>query len=234
MRARLVALLAAAALVLPACSTLERGRAADVGDGPLTVVLFDVSRSTDDPAIRARYADAFARVLQATADAHGAVVGDVIDDNPLAHSTYPIDATFAPCDPLTDNQLTCEARAKQQTDAAQAAAATILARPAGPSGTDIAAGVRLAERVFASYPNASPKSLVVLSDMAQHTASHDTEPPPNLAGVEVYVVGAGVSAGGVQPSQRIVAIERSWLAYCAAAGADLPEERYGAALIRFP
>ena len=33
----------------------------------------------------------------------------VIDDNPLAHSSYPIDATFEACNPLTDNRLTCEA-----------------------------------------------------------------------------------------------------------------------------
>jgi hypothetical protein len=233
MSARLVALVAAAALVLSGCSTLERGRQADAGDGPLTVVLFDVSRSTDDPAIRARYADAFERVLAAAVDAHGTVVGDVIDDNPLAHSTYPIDATFAACDPLTDNKLTCEAHAKQASDAARSAAEQILSTPAGPSGTDIRAGVRLAERVFAAYPGASPKSLVVLSDMAEHASSRDAT-MPDLAGVQVYVVGAGVSAGGALPEHRILATERDWLAYFSAAGADLPEERYGAALVRFP
>ena len=220
-------------LALSGCSTLERGRTADQGAGPLTVVLFDVSRSTDDPAIRARYAQAFDEVLQATVDTHGTVVGDVIDDNPLAHSTYPIDATFAACDPLTDNQLTCEARAKQQEDAARATAAQILGAPAGQSGTDIRAGVRLAERVFAAYPDASSRSLVVLSDMAEHTGSRDGE-VPSLAGVRVYVVGAGVSAGGALPAHVILRTERAWLAYFAAAGADLPEERYGAALVRFP
>jgi hypothetical protein len=211
---------------------LERGRTADAA-GPLTVVLFDVSRSTDDPAIRARYAQAFDEVLQATVAAHGTVIGDVIDDNPLAHSTYPIDETFAPCDPLTDNQLACDGQATQQQDDARETVQRILDAPAGESGTDIRAGVHLAERVFAAYPDASSCSLVVLSDMAEHTSTRD-DVRPNLAGVHVYVVGAGVSAGGALPSGRIVRTERSWLHYFAAAGADLPQERYGAALVRFP
>jgi hypothetical protein len=95
------------------------------------------------------------------------------------------------------------------------------------------AGVQLAERVFAAYPEASARSLVLLSDMAQHTDSPDPT-VPDLAGVRVYVVGAGVTAGGAMPSRRIVAVERSWMAFFAAAGADLTEERYGAALVRFP
>jgi hypothetical protein len=233
MSARLAALVAAAALVLGACSTLERARTANAGEGPLTVVLFDVSRSTEDPAIRARYAQAFDEVLQATIAQHGTVVGDVIDDNPLAHSSYPIDATFDGCDPLTDNQLTCEARARQASDQVTAGAEQILAGEPAASGTDIRAGVRLAERVFAAYPDASTRSLVVLSDMAEHTTSRD-ETVPHLTGVRVYVVGAGVSAGGVQSTNKILATERDWLAYFASAGADLPEERYGAALVRFP
>jgi hypothetical protein len=218
-------------LLLSGCSTLERGRTADAG--PVTVVLFDVSRSTNDPAIRARYAQAFDEVLRATVDAHGTVVADVIDDNPLAHSTYPIDVTFAPCDPLTDNKLACEAQAKQQQDDARATAQQLLGAPPGDSGTDIRGGVHLAERVFAAYPNASSRSLVLLSDMAEHSSVHG-EVPPDLAGVRVYVVGAGVSAGGALPPGRILRAERGWLRYFAEAGADLPEERYGAALVRFP
>jgi len=233
MSARLVALAAAAALMLSGCSMFERARAADAAGGPLTVVLFDVSRSTEDPTIRARYAQAFDEVLRATEAQHGTVVGDVIDDNPLAHSSYPIDVTFEGCDPLTDNQLTCEARAKQAAEQATAAAGQILSAETTVAGTDIRAGVRLAERVFAAYPDASQRFLVVLSDMAEHTSSHD-DAVPNLTGVRVYVVGAGLSAGGALSANSILATERDWLAYFSAAGADLPAARYGAALVRFP
>ena len=49
MSARLVALAVALALVLPACSLVRDG--GDQAEArPLTVVLFDVSRSTQDPA----------------------------------------------------------------------------------------------------------------------------------------------------------------------------------------
>ncbi len=87
--------------------------------------------------------EAFDEVLQATVEQHGTVVGDVIDDNPLAHSSYPIDATFDGCNPLTDNRLTCEARAKQQIDQATATAQQILGGGPGAAGTDIRAGVQL-------------------------------------------------------------------------------------------
>ncbi len=50
----------------------------------------------------------------------------------------------------------------------------------------------------------------------------------------MYVVGAGVVASRSLPARTILSTQRYWLGYFAAAGADLPEERYGAALVRFP
>jgi hypothetical protein len=178
-------------------------------------------------------AAAFQEVLQATAEQHGTVVGDVIDDNPLAHSSYPIDATFDACNPLTDNHLVCEAATKQATDRATTTAEQILGGAPGPSGTDIRGGVQLAERVFAAYPDATDRSLVLLSDMVEHTPSRN-EAAPNLAGVRVYVVGAGVVASHALPARTILSTQRFWLGFFTAAGADLTEERYGAALVRFP
>ena len=57
---------------------------------------------------------------------------------------------------------------------------------------------------------------------------------PDIAGVEVYVVGAGVASGDELPGETIVAIQRFWEALFAAAGSELKPERYGAALVRFP
>jgi hypothetical protein len=227
---RLVTMLVGAALVLAACGTV---RPPSAETAPLTVVLFDVSRSTNHPVIRARYAEAFDEVLDGALGVHGTVIGDVIDDNPLAHSTYPIDVTFTACDPLSENRFTCEARLAEQRDLARETARRILSGPAGPAGTDIRAGVQLAGRVFAAYPDATPRSLVVLSDMAEHAAARADE-TPSLPGVRVYVVGAGMSAGGAKPADRILATEQTWLTYFAASGADLTPERYGAALVRFP
>jgi hypothetical protein len=243
--------LLAASFVLTGCSLVHHD---DAEARPLTVVLFDVSRSTRDPDIRARYLAAFGQVVDAAASAHGTVVGDVIDDNPLAHSTYPIDGTFAACDPLTDNKLMCDAAARDTRDQMASSAEQILSETQKVPGTDIQDAVALAQRVFDAYPGASQGSLVLLSDMVEHTkrvsvggmgfgeeaatstldrlATHHAI--PDLTGVRVYVVGAGVVDSSELPAARILAIERFWLGFFAQAHADLTADRYGAALVRFP
>jgi hypothetical protein len=250
MRAASLAAALIVGLALPGCSG-HQGAGSDAR--PLVVVLFDVSTSTQDPAIRERYLSSFERVADAVASEHGTVVGDVIDENPLAHSSYPIDATFEPCDPLRDNRLVCDARTAKLRDDVTAGAETILGTIRGRAGTDIHDGLRLAERVFAAYPEATPRSLVVLSDMVEHSGGLDMGGSfdastvghrlaalqadgsvPDLGGVDVYVVGAGVVSSTELSAERILAIQDFWQAYFTASGADLPPDRYGAALVRFP
>ncbi len=246
---RALALALVAGFALAGCS-----RGSEDQSRPLTVVLFDVSGSTRDDAIRARYLDAFERVVDATAADNGTVVGDVIDENPLAHSTYPIGATFDRCDPLTENRLVCEAKARDTRSSLVASAEQILASRPVAAGTDIQDAVSLAQRVFDAYPSASSRSLVLLSDMVEHTqrvnvggvgfgdrAATDTldrleasRSIPDLSGVRVYVVGAGVVGSSELPAARILATQRFWLGFFAQAHADLTEDRYGAALVRFP
>ena len=250
MRAASLAASLIVGLALPGCSG-HQGAGSDAR--PLVVVLFDVSKSTQDPAIRERYLWSFERVVDAVASEHGTVVGDVIDENPLAHSSYPIDATFEACDPLRDNRLVCDARTAKLHDDVTAGAEAILGTIPARAGTDIHDGLRLAERVFAAYPEATWRSLVVLSDMVEHSSGLDMGSTfdgstagsqldaleaggsiPNLAGVRVYVVGAGVVKSSELPAARILAIQDFWQAYFTASGADLPADRYGAALVRFP
>ena len=108
MSRRTIAAALAATLALSGCGALHSGP--DIAR-PLVVVLFDVSGSTADPTVRARYLDAFERVVDHVEATHGTIVGDVIDDDPLAHSTFPIDATFEACDALADNKLVCDTTA---------------------------------------------------------------------------------------------------------------------------
>jgi hypothetical protein len=245
------------ALVLCALTGCSAVRAATGGDdqpGPLVVVLFDVSRSTDDPDVRARYLPTFETVLDQVASTHGTVIGDVIDDDPLAHSTFPISASFEACDPLTENRLVCDAGSARTRATAVEAARDILARITGAAGTDIHDGLLLAQRVFDAYPETGPHSLVLLSDMVERSARLNVTRVgpddasiastidglaaeglvPDLRGVHAYVVGAGVSQGTDMPADRFLAIQRFWQAYLSRTGADLPSERYGAALVRFP
>jgi hypothetical protein len=240
--------------VLTGCSAVRAATGGDV-PGPLVVVLFDVSRSTDDADVRARYLTTFQTVLDHVAATHGTVVGDVIDDDPLAHSTFPISATFEACDPLTQNRLVCDAGSARTRATAITAARDILARITGAAGTDIHDGLLLAQRVFDAYPEAGSRSLVLLSDMVERSARLNVARTrfddasiaatidgfaadgsiPDLRGVQVYVVGAGVSQGGSgMPADRFLAIQHFWQAYLSRAGASLPSERYGAALVRFP
>jgi hypothetical protein len=250
MRAASLAAAVIVGLTLTGCSA-HQGGGSDAR--PLVMVLFDVSKSTQDQTIRERYLSSFERVVDEVASEHGTVVGDVIDENPLAHSTYPIDATFEPCDPLRDNRLMCDARTAKLRDNVTAGAEAILGVVPGRAGTDIQDGLRLAERVFAAYPEATSRSLVLLSDMVEHSSGLDMGRAfdgsaatggvhaleaggsiPNLAGVRVDVVGAGVVTSSELPAARILAIQDFWQAYFTASGADLPADRFGAALVRFP
>jgi hypothetical protein len=227
-------LIAAAFVALMACSSADAAEGPGA-DRPLVVVLFDVSRSTQADGVRQRYLDGFARVLD-FAQAQGAtVVGDVIDENPLAHASYPVQGTFdRECDPLTKNPLVCEAGSARVRDALVASASAVLEPVERPAGTDVRGAALVAARVFASYPEAGERYLVLFSDMVEHAAwSEGAGPAPDLSGVEVYVVGAGAS-GGAMDAERILTIQRSWQAFFEEAGATLPDERYGAALVRFP
>jgi hypothetical protein len=224
-------------LALTGCSAISSA-ASRKQTHPLVVVLLDISRSTADPQIRARYLDAVTRVLDDVAAEHGTIVGDVIDENPLAHASYPIDASFAACDPLTDNALTCDARAQTTRQGVLDAAETILATTAPVAGTDIIDGLRLAERVFASYPELTVRRLVICSDMVQHPGAGASAaaagPLPRLPGVAIYAVGAGVVTHRTLRPQRILAIQQAWQSYFARTGAELTPARYGASLVRFP
>ena len=130
----------------------------------------------------------------------------------------------------------------------------ILESEERPAGTDIHNGLRLAERVFDAYPEAQERYLVVLSDMVERSSSLNLGRPslgvarvepmldelaaqeqiPDLTGVSVYAVGAGVVAEPELSADRILAIERFWQGFFERSGARWSPERFGAALVRFP
>src|SRR3989454_12067849 len=89
--------------------------------GRVTTVLFDLSGSTSAQAIRQQYMRDFTKILDAVASG-GVIAADIIDDNPLAHSTFPINESFDRYEPLKENKLDYERRGPQNggTDAQQA------------------------------------------------------------------------------------------------------------------
>ncbi len=234
------------ALVLCALTGCQAVRAATGGGhqpGPLVVVLFDVSRSTADPDVRARYLTTFETVLDHVAATHGTVVGDVIDDDPLAHSTFPISATFDACDPLTDNRARRAmrrprgrgpggrgsarrssrgiTRRRRDRHPRRAAAGAARVRRVPGGGVALArAAVRHGGALGAAERDARRADDASIASTIDGFAADGLI--PDLRGVEVYVVGAGVSQGGADmPADRFLD-DRAVLAGVPVAGRRRP------------
>lgn len=217
----------------------------------VTTVLFDLSGSTSPQAIRQQYLKDFSKILDRVANG-GVVAADIIDDNPLAHSTFPINESFDRYEPMKENKLDYERRIKQQRDAVIKQADAIMRKRAAPA-TDIIDAMQLAERVYSTYEG-DQKLLVVFSDMVEESRRYnfttdkltaarinqiiaterDAGRLPDLQGVEVCVVGAGAAVSGGLSAERQLAIRAFWIEYFKAAGANLPKERYGSALLKCP
>lgn len=219
----------------------------------VTVVLFDLSASTNVDAIRQQYLTDFTKVL-AGVTAGGTIAADIIDDNPLAHSSYPINATFERYEPMKENKLDYDRRIREKRDAViKAAQAIVRKRPSGRRGTSLLDGLQLAERVYLTYQG-DQKVLVIFSDMIEQSRRYDftgeklTEARigeiiareqsagrlPDLHDVEVCVVGAGAEKSGGLSTEKFLSIREFWSQYFEAAGANLPKERYGSALLKCP
>lgn len=219
----------------------------------VTMVLFEINASTNAEALKQQYLKDFAKVLDAVSDG-GTLAGDIIDDNPLAHSSFPINATFARYAPLKENKLDFDRRLKEKRDAVLKSAEVIVRkRRSNRPGTNVMEALQLAERVFAEYEG-EQRLLVIFSDMIEQSRRYNfsaerlTEARigqiiakersagrlPDLQGVEVCVVGAGATQSGGLSAEKLIAIRDFWLQYFEATGAKLPKKRYGSALLKCP
>src|SRR3989442_6459052 len=190
--------------------------------GRVTTVLFDLSGSTSAQAIRQQYLRDFTKILDTVASG-GVIAADIIDDNPLAHSTYPINASFDRYEPLKENKLDYERRVHQQRDAVMKQADAIVRKPPGRPGSAVIDAMQLAERVFSTFEG-DHKLLVIFSDMIEQSGHYDFTGEnltaarigqiiakeqsagrlPELQDVEVCVVGAGgATSGGLSGGKRL-------------------------------
>jgi len=217
------------------------------------VVLFDLSGSGSRPSIRAAQLDGFSILARAVAAQGGSVYAESIGGNPSAMSTTPVAVSFTPPPQVEGNGLFEKAHAAKQLEAAVAQAREVLSRPS-EGGSDIFSALLLAERIFARAGKNERRYLVLFSDMVEHAGRYDfyRQPLdvkatrsvlatlrrsgmlPRLAGVRVYVAGAGVDPNGTLTSARAVAIERFWHSYFRATGATLATGHYSARLVEFP
>src|SRR2546427_5814618 len=118
--------------------------------GRVTTVLFDLSGSTSAQAIRQQYMRDFTKILDTVASG-GVIAADIIDDNPLAHSTYPINESFDRYEPLKENKLDYERRGHHKPGAGIKQAHTILREPGGRPGSSVIESMQLAERAFSTF-----------------------------------------------------------------------------------
>jgi hypothetical protein len=249
-RGGVVLAVASAAMLGAACGV--PGRHGHSGPENVVVVLFDESSSTRSATVRRRYMNGYNQVLELfTNGAGGVVAGDVIDDNSLMHSSYPILATIKKGSIFSENKLVRRTKIKKQ---ALKPAERLLSVTPRHGGTAILDALTVAERFFGTYPDAKHRYLVVFSDMVEESdhLRFNTEVLsyagtsrfianerrdrrlPNLAGIDVYVVGAGSPVNSNMKAETIRKIENFWLKYFAATGAVLPPARYGSRLIKFP
>lgn len=250
---RSLLMLIACVISLSACSSPP-----DTEGGKVVVALFDISDSTDRQEIREKYATSFRRVLDKIGPGDY-IVADLISDDPLSQSAFPINQAIPYFDPGTDNELVKRKKREEFDNQLAQTRANLLEMTDKLLGdqnrqvrqTKILDAVRLADRVFHTYKR--PRNvLVVFSDMIEESekANFERQPPdqsataslldaersgnrlPDLKGVKIYVVGA--SAGNARSSvDSYTRIQNFWMEYFRRTGADMTQERYGAALIDF-
>ncbi|MFN2490543.1 MAG: hypothetical protein ABR529_12555 [Actinomycetota bacterium] len=217
--------------------------------GTANMVLLDVSGSTQRKTIKERYLENFNLVVgevDAIEDEGGYLGADIIDANPIAHGTFPIRETFAPCG-LLDNSRVCE---KERVEARHQTQVTLKRLMRSSSrGTDIFGALSLAEDYFSARDEVHPKQLIILSDMVQSVGDDEFSKindwsqsrirellrqadRVDLSGVHTYVVGAGATAPDHLSADEIDGMERFWRAYLESSGATV--SFYGAALPDFP
>ncbi len=237
-----------------AASSVSRARSKFTSSSTslVALVLFDVSRSTGNAAIRREYLNDFEMVLTYVAARGGLVFGDLIDSAPLSRPSLPIRVSF-PSPGLLTNPLNNNPQAL--IAAAMRAAGMLLNLRERKPGTAILDALTLSSNVFANYPGSATKHyLVILSDGIEEspryrftnrtlsqaaikrfiTEQRVAQVLPNLSRAAVYFAGAGTTAESSLSSVKAWKIRNFWLTYFNATGAQLSASHYGPSLVRFP
>jgi hypothetical protein len=182
----------------------------------------------------------FQAVLDQVASEHGRLLVDIVDGNPLAHARIAIDLSFT-IPEAQGNHLVERRKLTERRRAAVAAMRALLDDPRPGRSTDLVGAVVSGAQRLQSIPGPGRRRLVFLSDMVDTTPPHNllahrwdqsainklladlraAHMLPSLAGVEVWVAGAGLSSGDGLPATTLLEIKALWLAVFAATGANV-------------
>ena len=234
--------------------------------GTATVATFDISASAHTEIVKKRYLDGFEQVLAAVHE------GDRVEGYPITSITQSmsmdrIRAKFPVSKGLLDNPETYKARFAQARRNAVNQAREVLKLPTAGS-TDILNAFTDAAGILDGCTGMN-RHLVVFSDMVHQSSDYDFTREdltpsrtkviiqaqrkagllPSLAGVKVWVAGAGAnptdpngdpsdaalaSQRFVLPPGKIAQIRNFWISFFDACGADLSSDRYSATLQNYP
>lgn len=215
-------------------------------------VLFDISGST--LVSREQFYKDFQKVFNEMKK--GRLIVDLISENPLAQSVFPINETIQYSnfkrmfyDGGTEKY---DEDFNQQKNKILNEAKKLIFESKPRKKTKILDSVRLAKRVFTTYKEGK-KELIFFSDMVEESDDYnfttmelsdkkinqiiekekkrEESGLPNLNGVQVYVVGATHSIYGGMSTDRILAIEKFWRTYFKECGANLVS--YGSCLLGY-
>ena len=239
------ATLMAASAVLAGCSG---GGASAQGDAPPAegrIVALLVDQTCDaTPELTALSKAAFTESVNAAAGSGGTFLGEAITTNEYRTGTFSVAKNFV-SDRANDasRQKDLDRQAQQFRDSAEAATLTQGPKPDTPCGSDLLNAVTAAERAFTQTPGSATRTkdlvfvtngLVIDQRKGGTNFVFDEITPayvnrllkaqrtkklfPDLSGVNVYLVGLGVSDQQIAPEQ-VRAIEDFWSTLAKQAGA---------------
>lgn len=207
------------------------------------VVLFDISGSTLNPAIREQYRNDFIKI---TDPKHAlfpgdAIAADLIADSSAAGSTLPINEELQ-ANSWDTNTIKVKKANREILKRIMEDADVILQSNQQAKSTDILSSLQIAERVFKTY-NKERNVLVIMSDMVEDSQSYNFEKEkltdsrvteiiakerkagrlPDLKNVQVYAIKNATGQSKLDHG----AIQNFWLRYFQETGARIDKAHYG-------
>jgi hypothetical protein len=230
-----------AAVCLAGCGGSEPSR--------VTLVLFDDSGSATP--MKERYGKIAESVTGDLREGERVVMGRITGAS-MRDARLPVDVGMPAFDPLTQTTAS-HRRAKEKARDQLRAEAESLVKEALLKGqsskcTDLVGSMKLAQKVFRNAPPGAEKRLLVVSDMIETCGPNFRRRAPNpetadslfgqlreegrfpdLSGTRVWVAGA-TSTTGLSP-EHARSIEKFWLRFFRAAGAEIESSHYGPTLM---